>query len=113
VRLDVAAPPGGAAATAVSPAVGATLYRLAQESLANAAKHGAGAARVHVAVDDAGARLVVRNPCDAGAGGAAGSGLAGMRERALALGGAFRAGPADDGAGSWEVDVFLPAEAPS
>jgi signal transduction histidine kinase len=92
-----------------SPAVGATLYRLAQESLANAAKHGTGPAEARLVLDGGGAALTVRNTCAPVAGAAAvahGSGLAGMAERVAGLGGTFRAGPAEPG--TWEVAAVLP-----
>ena len=68
------------------------------------------------ASDGAGERLVVEavNPVAEPVGPAApgelgaGTGLAGMRERAVLLGGRLSAGP--DGAGNWRVRVELPVE---
>ncbi|MFD0806195.1 sensor histidine kinase [Nocardioides caeni] len=94
---------------ALSAATGLGLYRIAQESLANVAKHGAGGpVLVRLAVTRSGSRLQVRNPLPAGRprGDGAGSGLAGMHARAGQLGAAFTAGP--DGE-DWVVDVRLGA----
>lgn len=87
--------------------VGLTVYRIVQESLANAGRHARGAPirvvvragppLVQVDVANAPARLPARaTPQDtAPAGG--GHGLAGMRERVALLGGWLAAGPAADG----------------
>lgn len=96
----------------VSPAVGATLYRVAQESLANVARHGLGSAELTISLEDDGATLVVTNPCPPpGAHVPMGNGLTGMQERVSGLGGAFRAGPeptTDDRATWWQVEARLP-----
>ena len=92
----------------LSPAVGAAIYRLAQESITNARRHARHASRITVAVtgdadqvrltiDDDGSAIGGRTP--------AGYGLVGMRERASLLGGTFHAGPADQG---WRVEAVLP-----
>ena len=92
----------------VSPAVGAAIYRLAQESITNARRHGRHATRVTVAVaggqDEV--RLTVDDDGSAGASAPAGSGLVGMRERATLLGGTFQAGPTADR--GWRVEAVLP-----
>ncbi|MEV0397790.1 sensor histidine kinase [Polymorphospora rubra] len=84
-------------------------YRIVQESLTNALKHGAGRAEVAVGYDPGLVRLVVSNPLPEVAGrGAtlgAGAGLVGMRERVELLHGRFdagRRGPA------WLVHAELP-----
>jgi signal transduction histidine kinase len=68
-------------------------YRILQEALTNAARHGAGSARIELAFGDAAVELTVTNPVPArGAprpGG--GHGLVGMRERAALLGGTLDA----------------------
>ena len=86
---------------------GLGLYRIAQESLANIAKHAPDAtARVRFSVDQRRARLTVRNALppehttDEG-----GSGIAGMRARAAQLGATVVAGPEE---GDWVVDVRMP-----
>lgn len=93
----------------LSPAVGAALYRLAQESVTNARRHARHATRVTVAVtgDADRVRLTVDDDGTPATGRAtAGYGLVGMHERASLLGGTFRAGPAD-GRG-WRVEAVLP-----
>ena len=69
-------------------------YRILQESLTNAARHGEGAARVDVHYGDGDLRLTITNPVGAtgnGATGAGGHGILGMRERASLLGGTLDA----------------------
>jgi signal transduction histidine kinase len=94
----------------LSPAVGAAIYRLAQESVTNARRHARHATQVTVAVtgDADQVRLTIDDDGSAGAGGRgpAGYGLVGMRERASLLGGTFHAGPAA-GRG-WRVEAVLP-----
>ena len=97
----------------VTPAAGLDLYRIMQESLANAVKHAAGSevdARLDLTADPV--RLTVRNSMPAGhdavllgPDGNGGSGLRGMRQRVELLGGGFDAGPDDAG---WHVSVTLP-----
>ncbi|MHA7239823.1 sensor histidine kinase [Arthrobacter sp. TMS1-12-1] len=93
----------------LSPAVGAAVYRLAQESVTNARRHARSATRVVVrvagdaervqlTVDDDGAGTAGGNP--------SGYGLVGMEERAKLLGGTFRAGPR--AGGGWRVEAMLP-----
>jgi signal transduction histidine kinase len=93
---------------ALEPTAGLGLYRIAQESLANAAKHAPGTVvEVHFTVDDGSACLSVRNllPTGASAEPSGGLGLRGMRERADLLGGRMRAGANGD---SWVVEVDVP-----
>jgi signal transduction histidine kinase len=69
-------------------------YRILQESLTNAARHGDGAARVDVKYDDGKLELTISNPVSATANGAMdarGHGILGMRERASLLGGTLDA----------------------
>jgi signal transduction histidine kinase len=88
-------------------------YRIVQEGLTNAARHGgAGPLRLRVAVADDVLAIDVVNPLPDGrdrarraGSGLAGSGLAGMRERVTLLGGELRVGA--DG-GVWRVAVRLP-----
>lgn len=109
----------GDGAEGLDASVSLGLYRIVQESLANAARHAPGsAARLSVSLSGNCLRASVRNPAadgaDAGAkdgpgtkdGAGTGSGLAGMAARAEQLGGTFSAGR--DG-GDWVVDLMLPA----
>jgi signal transduction histidine kinase len=93
----------------VGPAVGAALYRIAQESVANAVRHARRATSVVVEVErvDGTVRLTVTDDGEGGpAGDGRGFGLLGMAERAERLGGRFHAGPAR-GRG-WRVEAELP-----
>src|SRR3954471_23139148 len=94
----------------LSPAVGAAIYRLAQESITNARRHARHATQVTVAVtcDVERVRLTIDDDGSSGAGGRApaGYGLVGMRERASLLGGTFHAGPAAER--GWRVEAVLP-----
>lgn len=92
----------------LADATGLGLYRIAQESLANVAKHAPGStAQVALTVTRGSARLVVRNELNGARSrrtDGLGSGLAGMHARAAQLGASLQAGP--DG-GDWLVDVRL------
>ncbi|GAB3181808.1 signal transduction histidine kinase [Micromonospora palomenae] len=86
-------------------------YRIVQESLTNALRHGAGAAELSVAYEPAEVVVTVENPIGGGGNGrleGAGAGLIGMRERAALLDGRFSAGPRD---GRWRVVAALPTGA--
>jgi signal transduction histidine kinase len=96
----------------LSGPVGLGLYRVAQESLANVAKHATdAAAEVELEVTARQARLTVRNPVNGmrlpadNLDGAAGRGLAGMRARIEQLGGRLTAGR---GGESWVVQAVVP-----
>lgn len=82
----------------VPASVAAAAYRILQEALTNAARHGAGAARIAVRFRHPALTLSVVNPiaddCDdegGGVGERGGLGLIGMRERAALLGGTLEA----------------------
>jgi len=88
-------------------------YRIAQEALANVARHAPGAtARLRAAVEPGGVRLRVENGPVPGAAplvvGAPGHGITGMRERAAAAGARLDLGPTPDG--GFAVDLFLPTD---
>lgn len=89
-------------------------YRIVREALTNVRRHAGPGALVTVTLDYAVDGLTVR-VADTGSGPstpdddeATGSGIAGMRERAAALGGWLHAGPGPDGIG-FVVEAFLPA----
>lgn len=88
------------------------LYRILQESLANASRH-APDARVTVDVDFGDEVLLrVHNESSSrtpGPGRHSGQGIIGMRSRAASVGGGLTAGPAPDG--GFEVRAHLPARA--
>jgi signal transduction histidine kinase len=83
-------------------------YRILQESLTNAARHGSGTADVDVRYRENGLELTVSNPAAPAHDGeapAGGHGILGMRERAALLGGSVEA--RHDG-GSFRVEARLP-----
>jgi signal transduction histidine kinase len=68
-------------------------YRILQEALTNAARHGRGHADVAVDFGPAAVEITVTNPAGAAAGPAGGGhGIVGMRERATLLGGTLETG---------------------
>ncbi len=96
--------------TASSTSSGAelALYRVLQEALANAARHGDGPATVALDASDAALHLRVDNPWRPGTTPSRGSGLTGMRERIAAAGGTIDLGVRD---GRWVVQATIPGEA--
>ena len=94
--------------TAIDPRLGLAIYRIAQEALANAARH-APQAQTLLGVE-LGNRTVAlmaetKGPVRTPDNHRTGYGLIGMRERATALGGELEAGPTAEG---WRVDCRLP-----
>ena len=86
---------------------GLTVYRILQEALTNVARHAPGSpATVHLQVEDGQTRVQVDSAGRPGRPSHDGAGLAGMRERAEALGGRLTAGPSGNG---WRVEAVLPA----
>jgi signal transduction histidine kinase len=88
-----------------------TVYRVVQEGLTNVHKHARGAATsVSVTGDDAkGVAVEVVNQCPVGSAAllpGSGSGLLGLRERIMLLGGSLHAGPCADG--GWRLAAWLP-----
>jgi signal transduction histidine kinase len=73
----------------VSAAVDQAAYRIVQESLTNALRHGEGTAEVVLTYGAEALELAVTNPPRDGRPAAAGHGLVGMRERASLLGGSL------------------------
>jgi signal transduction histidine kinase len=104
VTLDTAG-----VARPLGAAVDQAAYRILQEGLTNAARHGAGSARIELAFGEGGVQLSVTNPVPPrgaprpGTGG--GHGLIGMRERATLLGGTLDAERAD---GAFRVRARIP-----
>jgi signal transduction histidine kinase len=96
----------------LDPGVELAAYRIVQEALTNARRHAPGAAvDVELRYEDDALRVRVRDngpgpPPEAPAGG---HGLPGMRERAAAVGGRLRTGPA--AGGGFLVEATLPATA--
>ena len=74
----------------LGPAVDQAAYRILQESLTNALRHGSGVAKVALTYGADAIEIGVTNPAKNGAG-AAGHGIVGMRERASLLGGQVEA----------------------
>jgi signal transduction histidine kinase len=98
---------------ALPPGVDLTAYRIVQEALTNARKHG-GPARAHVALRYGRAALELEVTNDGGASandGSGGHGLIGMRERVALYGGELEAGPRESG--GYAVRARLPAETAS
>ncbi|WP_040710694.1 sensor histidine kinase [Nocardiopsis potens] len=90
--------------------VGVHVYRIVQEALTNAARHGTGAVSLTTGQDTGGLTVEVcndvrREPPAGEAGG--GHGLTGMRERAALIGGTLSAGP--EAGGRFAVRVAVPA----
>lgn len=93
----------------VDPGLDLTAYRVLQEALTNARRHGHPPVHVCVAWSDNELRLSVRNSALDGEEREHGHGLVGMRERVHLYDGTMSAGP--DGAGDWLVAVSLPLAA--
>jgi signal transduction histidine kinase len=85
VRLHLAAPPD------LDHAVGVAVYRIVQESVTNARKHGNGAIEISIDADDTAVRVRVANPFAPRAASGGGFGLLGMRERVASVNGTVRA----------------------
>ena len=94
----------------LSEAVQETVYRLVQESLSNAVRHGA-PKTVSVSLERGAKALKVEvlNDGAPAAPAAPGFGLTGMAERVASVGGTLEAGPAEGG--GWRVAAMLPLAA--
>lgn len=102
----------------VTVAIGATgtpsqlvegaVYRMAQEAVTNARRHGRDVTEIAVAVhaESDGLHLRVRDDGKDSAAGSPGWGLVGVEERAALLGGTVDAGPQDDG--GWLLHAHFP-----
>jgi signal transduction histidine kinase len=84
-----------------------TAYRILQEALTNAGRHGTGAARVELAFGQVALELTISNPATSQSSPRpnGGHGLIGMRERATLLGGSLEVERAN---GSFSVRARLP-----
>jgi signal transduction histidine kinase len=106
--LDVTWETSGSPAP-LAPGVDLTAYRVLQEALTNAARHGSGRALVVLAHDADGCTLEVRNERRSWSSEAtARHGVVGMHERVAAVGGELTVGPA--GEHEWLVRARLPAQ---
>ncbi|WP_460776151.1 sensor histidine kinase [Microbacterium sp. GXF7504] len=106
LRVRIASPPDDASA-----AVQLAVYRILQEALTNALRHGDRTAPVEVAVtwQDAAVELRVRNRAAGAQGPGGGHGIVGMGERATLVGGTLHASP--DGVGGFVVSARIPVGA--
>jgi signal transduction histidine kinase len=105
-RLIVSGPP-----VMLGPGVELAAYRIIQEALTNARRHAPGAAvDVELHYTDDALRLRIRDngPGPTAAAPPGGHGLPGMRERAAAVGGRLRTGPA--AIGGFLVEATLPVK---
>ena len=89
------------------PSVEQAAYRILQEALTNAARHGAGSAQVDLAYGRGELDISVANPVprDHAPRAGGGHGVTGMRERAALLGGSLEAGASN---GTFEVRARIP-----
>jgi signal transduction histidine kinase len=99
VRAHGSSPP-------LPPGLDRAAYRILQEALTNAARHGAGRAEVGIVFGGRALELTVTNPTRASSPiGEPGHGIVGMRERAALLGGSLDAGASN---GVFRVRARLP-----
>ncbi len=106
-RLILSGPP-----VALDPGVELAAYRIVQEALTNARRHAPGAGvdvELHYGDRMLGLRIRDNGPGPPDDGPAGGHGLSGMRERAAAVGGQLRTGPA--AGGGFLVEATLPTDA--
>ena len=89
----------------LAPGTDQAAYRIIQEALTNAARHGDGSAEVELSFGRQALELTVTNPAARGVTPADGHGIVGMRERTALLGGTFEAGAAD---GVFRIHARLP-----
>lgn len=98
--------------SALDPGVELAAYRIVQEALTNARRHAPGAAvdvELHYTADTVALRIRDNGPGPPALPATGGHGLAGMRERAAAVGGELRTGPAHGG--GFLVETVLPTRA--
>jgi signal transduction histidine kinase len=91
------------------PALSAAAYRIVQEALTNARRHGRGGTILELDWSEGSLGIGVRNRIEGASAAPAGHGLTGIGERARLFGGNADAGRHD---GEWRVSVELPAPRP-
>ncbi|MGW4546575.1 sensor histidine kinase [Streptomyces violaceorubidus] len=95
----------------LSPGTDLAAFRIVQEALTNVVRH-SGSRHARIRLDRDGDTLLLRvdddGPATGTDAGGSGNGLAGMRERAAALGGTIEAGPRPDG--GFRVRAALPID---
>jgi signal transduction histidine kinase len=91
----------------LSPGLDVSVYRITQEALTNALKHGDGhTVTLRLSATPADLSIHVSNPVNGTAGEGSGLGLVGMAERVTLLGGRMQHGR--DGSGRFQLQVTLP-----
>ncbi|MCK0112852.1 histidine kinase [Ornithinimicrobium sp. F0845] len=96
----------------VAEQAGHTAYRVVQEAVSNARRHGSADPSGHVRLRDGWIEVLLENPvpADAPTTHSGGRGLVGMRERLALVGGSLDAGPARvDGQDGWRLVARIPA----
>ncbi len=104
-------------AVGLAPGADLAAFRIVQEALTNVVRH-SGSRRARVTIGYGAGALDLRieddGPATQADAGGSGNGLAGMRERAAALGGTIEAGPRPDGGFRVRASIPLrPKETPS
>ncbi|MFD4945982.1 sensor histidine kinase [Streptomyces sp. NPDC058409] len=100
---------------AVPPGADLAAFRIVQEALTNVVRHsGSRTAQVRIGYEPGRIRLRIddEGPATGNDAGGSGNGLAGMRERAAALGGTIEAGPRADGGFRVRAELPLPSGSP-
>ncbi|MFJ1699124.1 sensor histidine kinase [Streptomyces sp. NPDC088252] len=98
---------------AVPPGADLAAFRIVQEALTNVVRHsGSRTAQVRIGYEPGRIRLRIDDggPATGNDAGGSGNGLAGMRERAAALGGTIEAGPRTDGGFRVRAELPLPSD---
>lgn len=93
---------------AIPESLSGEVFRIVQEGLTNAVKHGVGAARVRVVIGSS-ATVTITNPISGEPDSSTrkGRGLVGLQERATLAGGTVEAGPTSNGK-EWKLCARLP-----